>query len=67
MNLQNPQLLRSTVTLLAGNWVAADSTATLAVLNPATGEKLAEVPLCGAAETRRAIEAAKPPGRPGGP
>jgi succinate-semialdehyde dehydrogenase / glutarate-semialdehyde dehydrogenase len=58
MNLQNPQLLRST-SFIAGKWVTADSKATLAVLNPANGASLAEVPLCGAAETRRAVEAAE--------
>ncbi|MBK9783334.1 MAG: NAD-dependent succinate-semialdehyde dehydrogenase [Betaproteobacteria bacterium] len=58
MNLQNPQLLRST-NFIAGNWVAADSKATLTVVNPATDLPLAEVPRCGAVETRRAIEAAE--------
>jgi succinate-semialdehyde dehydrogenase / glutarate-semialdehyde dehydrogenase len=42
-----------------GRWVVADSGATFAVLNPATGEVVAEVPRMGAAETRRAIEAAR--------
>jgi succinate-semialdehyde dehydrogenase/glutarate-semialdehyde dehydrogenase len=41
-----------------GAFVGADSGATFAVLDPATGETLAEVPDMGAAETRRAIEAA---------
>ncbi|MCS7006895.1 MAG: NAD-dependent succinate-semialdehyde dehydrogenase [Thermoleophilia bacterium] len=41
-----------------GRWVDADSGATFPVTNPATGETLAEVPRMGAAETRRAIEAA---------
>jgi len=41
-----------------GRWVDADSGATFAVVNPATGETVAEVPRMGAAETRRAIEAA---------
>jgi succinate-semialdehyde dehydrogenase/glutarate-semialdehyde dehydrogenase len=41
-----------------GRWVDADSGATFPVYNPATGEVLAEVPRMGAAETRRAIEAA---------
>ncbi len=40
-------------------WVDADSGATLAVENPARGEIIAEVAQCGAAETRRAIEAAR--------
>jgi succinate-semialdehyde dehydrogenase/glutarate-semialdehyde dehydrogenase len=43
---------------LAGRWVDADSGATFPVLDPATGETIAEVPRLGAAETRRAIEAA---------
>jgi succinate-semialdehyde dehydrogenase/glutarate-semialdehyde dehydrogenase len=41
-----------------GEWVAADSAATLAVRNPATGDDLGSVPDMGAAEARRAIEAA---------
>jgi succinate-semialdehyde dehydrogenase/glutarate-semialdehyde dehydrogenase len=41
-----------------GAWVDADSGATFEVRNPATGEVVAEVPKMGAAETRRAIEAA---------
>jgi succinate-semialdehyde dehydrogenase / glutarate-semialdehyde dehydrogenase len=42
-----------------GRWVGADSGATFAVTNPATGETLARVPRMGAAETRRAIEGAQ--------
>jgi succinate-semialdehyde dehydrogenase/glutarate-semialdehyde dehydrogenase len=42
-----------------GAWVGADSGETFEVLNPATGEVLAELPRCGATETRRAIEAAE--------
>lgn len=42
-----------------GEWVDADSGGTIDVTNPATGEKLGTVPNCGAAETRRAIEAAE--------
>lgn len=42
-----------------GEWVDADNGATIDVTNPATGEKLGTVPNCGAAETRRAIEAAE--------
>lgn len=41
-----------------GQWVDADSGETLAVTNPATGELIAEVANCGAAETRRMIAAA---------
>ena len=42
-----------------GAWVDADSGETFAVHNPATGETIAGVPRLGAAETRRAIEAAQ--------
>ncbi|MEO7402781.1 MAG: NADP-dependent succinate-semialdehyde dehydrogenase [Burkholderiales bacterium] len=41
-----------------GQWCDADSGKTLAVTNPATGAALGNVPNMGAAETRRAIEAA---------
>ena len=44
---------------LGGEWVAADSGETIPVTNPATGEVLAHVPRMGAAETVRAIEAAR--------
>ncbi len=42
-----------------GAWVNADSGATFPVVDPATGATIAEVPRMGAAETRRAIEAAQ--------
>ena len=41
-----------------GRWVDADSGETFAVVNPATGETIVDVPRLGASETRRAIEAA---------
>jgi succinate-semialdehyde dehydrogenase/glutarate-semialdehyde dehydrogenase len=41
-----------------GEWIDADSGETFPVDNPATGETIADVPRLGAAETRRAIEAA---------
>ncbi len=41
-----------------GAWIDADSGETIDVTNPATGEVLGTVPKLGAAETRRAIEAA---------
>mgnify|MGYP001457208521 CR=1 FL=1 len=44
--------------LVGGAWVAADSGATIEVRNPATGALIGTVPNAGAAETRRAIEAA---------
>ncbi len=57
MQIHNQALLRSTV-FLGGNWLAADSGATLAVRDPASGAVLAAVPNCGTNETRRAIAAA---------
>ncbi|RIK86849.1 MAG: succinate-semialdehyde dehydrogenase (NADP(+)) [Hyphomicrobiales bacterium] len=45
--------------LIDGEWVQADSGATIDVINPATGLKLGTVPKAGRAETRRAIEAAE--------
>jgi len=42
-----------------GAWVEGDEGETFPVFDPATGETLAEVPRLGAAETRRAIEAAR--------
>ncbi|QKG71358.1 NAD-dependent succinate-semialdehyde dehydrogenase [Erythrobacter mangrovi] len=42
-----------------GQWIAADSGETLTVSDPATADQLGTVPKCGAAETRRAIEAAQ--------
>jgi succinate-semialdehyde dehydrogenase/glutarate-semialdehyde dehydrogenase len=53
-----PDLIRSNA-YVDGRWVDADSGKTFPVLNPATGETLAEVPRLGASETRRAIEAAE--------
>jgi succinate-semialdehyde dehydrogenase/glutarate-semialdehyde dehydrogenase len=44
--------------LIAGVWVDADDGKTVAVTNPATGEQLGTVPMCGTAETARAIAAA---------
>jgi len=41
-----------------GTWTGADSGETIEVTNPATGETLGTIPKMGAAETRRAIEAA---------
>jgi succinate-semialdehyde dehydrogenase / glutarate-semialdehyde dehydrogenase len=58
MQIKNGDLLRSTC-LLGGKWVAADGGQTLPVRNPATAALLGAVPLCGAAETDRAIAAAE--------
>jgi len=43
---------------VGGKWIDADSGETFEVVDPATGEVLANVPRMGVAETRRAIEAA---------
>jgi succinate-semialdehyde dehydrogenase/glutarate-semialdehyde dehydrogenase len=55
--LKDPTLFRQ-ANCIDGKWVEADSGKTIAVKNPATGEVVGEVPALGAAETRRAIEAA---------
>jgi succinate-semialdehyde dehydrogenase/glutarate-semialdehyde dehydrogenase len=55
--LRDPQLLRDRA-YVAGQWAAADSGATVSIANPASGEVIASMPDMGAAETRRAIEAA---------
>jgi succinate-semialdehyde dehydrogenase/glutarate-semialdehyde dehydrogenase len=52
------QTLLKTQAYVNGQWIDADSGATLAVTNPATGETVASIAKCGTAETRRAIEAA---------
>ncbi len=57
MQLRDPKLLHAQA-YIAGQWTAADSGATTAIHDPATGERLAAVPDMGIAETRRAIEAA---------
>jgi succinate-semialdehyde dehydrogenase/glutarate-semialdehyde dehydrogenase len=57
MHLKDAQLFRQQA-YIDGAWLDADSGQTLAVTNPATGEEIGTVPKMGAAETRRAIEAA---------
>jgi succinate-semialdehyde dehydrogenase/glutarate-semialdehyde dehydrogenase len=44
---------------LNGAWTDADDGRTIAVTNPATGDQLGTVPRMGAAEARRAVEAAR--------
>jgi succinate-semialdehyde dehydrogenase / glutarate-semialdehyde dehydrogenase len=56
--LKDPDLLRQAM-LIGGEWVQADSGLTIDVVNPATGDLVARVPNGGAAETRRAIDAAE--------
>ncbi len=58
MSLLDQELLLDRA-YVGGRWVEADSGATFAVTNPATGETLAQLPRMGAAETRRALEAAE--------
>jgi len=55
--LKDPTLLRQQC-YVDGAWIDADAGGTVAVTNPATGEVIGTVPSLGAAETRRAIEAA---------
>jgi succinate-semialdehyde dehydrogenase / glutarate-semialdehyde dehydrogenase len=52
------ELLRSQA-YVGGVWLDADDGVTFPVVNPASGETVGEVPRMGAAETRRAIEAAQ--------
>ncbi len=60
MSIQiSDQALLKTKAYINGEWVDADSGATVAVTNPANGEVIAEVAKCSTAETRRAIEAAE--------
>jgi succinate-semialdehyde dehydrogenase/glutarate-semialdehyde dehydrogenase len=57
MQLRETALFRQRC-YVAGSWIDADSGTVSAIANPATGETLGHVPELGAAETRRAIEAA---------
>ena len=57
MQLTDSSLLRQQC-YVDGAWIDSDGGDTIEVTNPATGEVLATVPKLGAAETRRAIEAA---------
>src|SRR6266404_3794124 len=57
MKLTDPKLFRQQC-YIDGAWVDADGGGTIAVENPANGERLGTVPKMGADETRRAIEAA---------
>jgi succinate-semialdehyde dehydrogenase / glutarate-semialdehyde dehydrogenase len=56
--LKDPELFRQQA-YLSGHWCNADSGATTAVNNPATGDVLGTVPTMGADETSRAIADAK--------
>jgi succinate-semialdehyde dehydrogenase/glutarate-semialdehyde dehydrogenase len=56
--LKDPSLL-ATQAYVAGEWINADDGTTFAVVNPARGDVIAEVPNLGRAETARAIAAAQ--------
>ena len=55
--LRDPDLFRQ-ANYVDGAWIQADNGKTIEVRNPANGELVGVVPALGAAETRRAIEAA---------
>src|SRR5438093_1848081 len=58
LSLKDRKLLREQC-YIDGKWLDADSRNTIAVHNPATGDELGTVPRMGAAEAKRAIEAAE--------
>ena len=55
--LKDPSLLKQQC-YIDGRWLDADSKSTLEINNPANGVRIGAVPVMGAAETQRAIEAA---------
>ncbi|AQQ68151.1 succinate-semialdehyde dehydrogenase (NADP(+)) [Microbulbifer agarilyticus] len=57
LTLSNPSLLRSQL-YINGEWVHADNETTFSVYNPATREKIIDLPNAGATEAHRAIQAA---------
>jgi succinate-semialdehyde dehydrogenase/glutarate-semialdehyde dehydrogenase len=57
LTLKDPALLRQQC-YVDGQWINADDGKTMDVVNPATGRPIGTAPWFGAAETRRAIEAA---------
>src|SRR5688572_28686401 len=57
IKLRDPALWKERA-FIGGQWPAADSGQTTEIRNPANGELLGTVPSMGAAETRRAIDAA---------
>lgn len=62
--LKDPTLFRE-ANYIDGQWLPAQEGRAIAIHNPANGERLGHVPAFGAAETTRAIAAAKkrcPPG-----
>ncbi len=59
LQIKHSTLFKNNQTLLAGEWVGADSGETFTVTNPANGERIANVPRMGKAETERAIIASQ--------
>ena len=57
LKLKDPSLFKQQA-YVAGQWIDADNGKTVAVTNPANGETIGTVPVCGTAETERAIAAA---------
>lgn len=57
LNLNDPSLLKQ-LAYIDGQWLSADSGATLPVINPATGEEIARVPQMSATQAERAVIAA---------
>src|SRR4051812_38179443 len=55
--LKNPNLIRTQL-FINGEWCNADLQKTFSVVNPASGEIIAQVADAGAVETNRAIESA---------
>jgi succinate-semialdehyde dehydrogenase/glutarate-semialdehyde dehydrogenase len=58
LSLKDRRLFRQQC-YIDGTWADADSRKSTPVINPATGEELGTVPRMGAAETKRAVEAAE--------
>lgn len=56
-SLQNTELFQQQA-YINGQWLAAQSNATVPVTNPATGEEIGTIPNMGAAEATQAVEAA---------
>ena len=54
-SLQSTELFQQHIN---GQWLAAQSNATVPVTNPATGEEIGTIPNMGAAEATQAVEAA---------
>ena len=56
-SLQSTELFQQQ-TYINGQWLAAQSNATVPVSNPATGEEIGTIPNMGAVEATQAVEAA---------